>query len=212
LDCCCWPIDQSSNDILICQVEDGSAVTEVRLTADTLWMTQAQIAELFGTKRPAITKHLSNIFKSAELEKSSVCSILERTAADNKSYKTQYYNLDAILTVGYRVNSINATRFRQWANGVLKGYLTRGYALNEKWLKEQQVKMSDLRICSVSSSRSMPSATAINALPPPFFSASWLVTEFSIGMNKSPIQKLYFSGKDVCRPRCCTMGSKSRSE
>jgi hypothetical protein len=101
------PDNRISNEILIYQAEDGSAVTEVRLEADTLWMTQAQIADLFGTKRPAITKHLSNIFKSAELDKSSVCSILERTAADNKSYKTQYYNLDAILSVGYRVNSVN---------------------------------------------------------------------------------------------------------
>jgi len=139
------PDNQTSSEILIYQAEDGSAVTEVRLTADTLWLTQAQIADLFGTKRPAITKHLSNIFKSAELEKSSVCSILERTAADNKSYKTQYYNLDAILSVGYRVNSVNATRFRQWANRVLKEYLTRGYVLNEKRLKEQQAKMRDLR-------------------------------------------------------------------
>jgi len=137
--------ERQVSEILIYQDEEGSAVTEVRLETNTLWLTQAQIAELFGTKRPAITKHLSNIFKCGELDKESACSILERTAADNKNYKTQYYNLDAILSVGYRVNSVNATRFRQWANRVLKEYLTRGYALNEKRLKGQQAKMSDLR-------------------------------------------------------------------
>jgi len=137
--------DKAESEILIYQAEDGSAVTEVRLEAETIWMTQAQIAELFGTKRPAITKHFSNIFKSGELDKHSVCSILERTAADGKVYKTQYYNLDGIISVGYRVNSVNATRFRQWASRVLKDYMTKGYALNEKRLQEQNQKLNDLR-------------------------------------------------------------------
>jgi len=134
-----------SNEILIYQAEDGSAVTEVRLEADNLWLSQAQIAKLFSTKRPAITKHLSNIFKSDELDRQSVCSILERTAADGKTYKIQFYNLDAVISVGYRVNSVNATRFRQWANQVLKEYLIRGYTLNEKKLQEQNQKLDDLR-------------------------------------------------------------------
>jgi len=137
--------EKNNSEILIYQAEDGSVVTEVRLQAETVWMTQTQIAELFGTKRPAITKHLSNIFKSDELDKDSVCSILERTAADGKIYNTQYYNLDAIISVGYRVNSVNATRFRQWSNGVLKDYLTEGYALNEKRLQDQNQKLNDLR-------------------------------------------------------------------
>jgi len=137
--------EQQQNEILIYQAEDGTAVTEVRLEGGTVWLTQAEVAELFGTKRPAITKHFSNIFKCGELDKQSVCSILERTAADGKKYKTQYYNLDAIISVGYRVNSVNATRFRQWASRVLNDYLTCGYALNEKRLKEQHAKMADLR-------------------------------------------------------------------
>ena len=96
---------------------------EVRLENETVWLTQAQIAELFGTGRQAITKHLKNIFNSNELEENSVCSILELTAADGKNYKTKVYNLDAILSVGYRVNSKNATLFRRWANSVLKDYM-----------------------------------------------------------------------------------------
>ena len=81
----------------------------IKLEKDTIWLTQAQIAELFGTQRPAITKHLRNIFNSRELDKNSVSSILEHTAADGKKYKTQFYNLDAVISVGYRVNSKKAT-------------------------------------------------------------------------------------------------------
>ena len=103
---------------------------EVQLKNDTVWLTQQQIADLFGVKQPAVSKHLSNIFKEGELDKDSVYSILEYTAADGKVYSTQFYNLDAILSVGYRVNSRNATLFRQWANSVLKEYMLRGYAVN----------------------------------------------------------------------------------
>ena len=109
---------------------------EVRLEDETVWLTQQQIADLFGTKRPAITKHLSNIFKSGELEEESTCSILEHMAADgSRTYSTKYYNLDVILSVGYRVNSRNATIFRQWANKVLKDYLLRGYAINQRLIE-----------------------------------------------------------------------------
>ena len=106
---------------------------EVRLENETVWLTQAQIAELFGTGRQAITKHLKNTFNSNELEENSVCSILELTAADGKNYKTKVYNLDAILSVGYRVNSKNATLFRRWANSVLKDYMLKGYSLNHRF-------------------------------------------------------------------------------
>ncbi len=105
---------------------------DVRLNEETVWLTQAQIALLFGTKRPAITKHLNNIFSSGELDQKSVSSILEHTAADGKTYKTLFYNLDAILSVGYRVNSANATAFRRWSNTVLKQYLLRGYAVHQQ--------------------------------------------------------------------------------
>ena len=113
---------------------------EVKLDAEheTVWLTQQQIADLFGTKRPAITKHLSNIFKSGELEQNSVCSILEHTASDGKVYRTQFYNLDAIISVGYRVNSINATAFRRWATNVLRNYLLQGYSVNRHLIALQE--------------------------------------------------------------------------
>jgi len=115
---------QVNEQIIIYSSEDGQTQVDVRLVNETVWLTQSQIAELFGTKRPAITKHLKNIYDSKELDEGSTCSILEHMGNSGKqAYNTKYYNLDAILSVGYRVNSKNATQFRQWANKVLKQYL-----------------------------------------------------------------------------------------
>jgi len=119
---------------------EGEIVFNVDKEEETIWATQAQIAELFGVQRAAITKHLSNIFNTGELEKDSVCSILEHTASDGKKYKTMYYNLDAIISVGYRVNSRKATDFRIWATKVLKSYVVGGVAINERRLKELDAK------------------------------------------------------------------------
>jgi len=106
---------------------------EVHLKDETVWLTQQQIADLFGVKQPAISKHIANIYKSGELDEEGTYSILEYMGHDGKQlYTTKAYNLDMILSVGYRVNSTNATRFRQWANRVLKDYLLRGYAFNQR--------------------------------------------------------------------------------
>ena len=123
---------EQKSEVVLYQPE-GSVSLEVRLENETVWLTQQQISELFGTGRQAITKHLKNIFASNELDENSVCSILELTAADGKNYKTKVYNLDAILSVGYRVNSKNATLFRRWANSVLKDYMLKGYSLNHRF-------------------------------------------------------------------------------
>ena len=123
---------EQKSEIVLYQPE-GAVSLEVRLENETVWLTQQQISELFGTGRQAITKHLKNIFASNELDENSVCSILELTAADGKNYKTKVYNLDAILSVGYRVNSKNATLFRRRANSVLKDYMLKGYSLNHRF-------------------------------------------------------------------------------
>ena len=124
----------TSNEIILYQ-PDETMKLEVRLENETVWLTQQQIADLFGTKRPAITKHLANIYKSGELEENSTCSILEHMGNDgNQRYTTKYYNLDAILSVGYRVNSRNATLFRIWVTQVLKDHLLRGYSINQRLL------------------------------------------------------------------------------
>jgi prophage maintenance system killer protein len=127
-----------NSEIIIYQTSDGTTNLDVHLEGETVWLTQAQMADIFGTKRPAITKHLRNVYKSGELDENSTCSILEHVGNDGKQqYQTKFYNLDAILSVGYRINSKNATLFRIWANKVLKEYLIKGYVVNGKIVAQQ---------------------------------------------------------------------------
>ena len=127
-------IGETKEEIVVYQPDEITRL-EVKVNEDTVWLTQTQIAQLFGVGQPAISKHLKNIFASGELDITAVHSILEYTAADGKSYKTGFYNLDAILSIGYRVNSRQATRFRQWANTILKEYLIRGLSFNARLLQ-----------------------------------------------------------------------------
>ncbi len=122
-------------EIVLYETDDGNITISVFFYNETFWLTQKVIAELFNVDRTVITKHLSNIFRDGELDKSSVCAIFAHTANDGKRYKTQYYNLDAIISVGYRVNSIQATRFRQWATKTLKDYIVKGFVINDEFLK-----------------------------------------------------------------------------
>ncbi|MBU0622442.1 MAG: virulence RhuM family protein [Gammaproteobacteria bacterium] len=131
--------------IVIYQSADGSIATEVRLERDTLWLSLQQIADLFGRDKSVISRHLRNIFESNELKQESVVAKNATTAADGKTYQVDYYNLDAIISVGYRVNSVQGTRFRIWANRILKDYLVQGYALNQQRLEAQQEKMAELK-------------------------------------------------------------------
>lgn len=129
-----------NQNIEIYQSKDGKLELKVSLEKDTVWLSQEQMALLFGTKRPAITKHLSNIFKSGELDENSTCSILEHVADHGQTYKTKHYNLDAIISVGYRVNSSRATQFRIWATQTLKQHLIQGYTLNQRRLQERGIE------------------------------------------------------------------------
>ena len=126
--------ENTEKRIEIFQGESGEVVFDVDTEEETIWATQAQMAKVFGVNTQAISRHLSNIFKSGELEQDSVCSILEHTATDGKNYRVKHYNLDAIISVGYRVNSKKATKFRVWATSVLRQYLTDGVAVNERRL------------------------------------------------------------------------------
>lgn len=121
---------KKNKEIAIYKDSKGNVDFRIDNDKETLWATQADIAVLFDVQRPAITKHLKNIFETKELVEKSVCSILEHTADDNKTYKVQYYNLDAIISVGYRVNSKQATKFRQWATKTLKSHVLDGYTIN----------------------------------------------------------------------------------
>ena len=120
------------SNILLYETEDGKVNVDVILKDETIWLTQKSMAELFDVQRPAITKHLNNIFEDKELDKNSVCSKMEHTAKDGKKYKTEFYNLDAIIAVGYRVNSKKATQFRIWATNILKDYIIKGFVLNDE--------------------------------------------------------------------------------
>ncbi len=138
------------SDIVI--YENGNVELKATVEKERVWLNQQQIADLFEVKRPAITKHLSNIFKSGELDEKVVCSILEHTtehgAIEGKTQtkRTKFYNLDAILSIGYRVSGKKATQFRIWATSVLKDYLIKGYALDQKKLQQQKLEELDKTI------------------------------------------------------------------
>lgn len=121
------------NEIILYQ-PDSTLSLDVRVENETVWLTQAQMTKLFQTTRNNITLHIRNIFKEGELEESSVCKESLLTAADGKRYKTKFYSLDVIISVGYRVKSIRGTQFRIWANKILKDYLLRGYSVNQRLL------------------------------------------------------------------------------
>jgi hypothetical protein len=121
---------------LLYSMPDEQGKVQVIVKDGTIWCTQKAMAQLFGVDRSVITKHLKNIFDSGELRQDSVCAKNALTAADGKKYQTTLYNLDAIISVGYRVNSIKATKFRQWATSVLKEYITKGFALDDDRLKQ----------------------------------------------------------------------------
>ncbi len=127
-----------TREVLLYKTDNGDIRVEILLYQENLWLTQAKISELFDVQKAAVSKHLKNIFESGELCEKAVVSILETTAADGKKYKTKYYNLDAIIAVGYRVNSKRATMFRIWANRVLKEYIIKGYVMDDERLKEPE--------------------------------------------------------------------------
>jgi prophage maintenance system killer protein len=136
--------EQRQGEIVIYKDSSGPEL-KVTLENETIWLTQNQISSLFNTERSVITKHLRNVFNSAELSQDSVCANFAHTASDGKRYKVQYYNLDAVIAVGYRVNSKRATQFRMWATRTLRDYILKGFIVNQERLKEQsQAKLKEL--------------------------------------------------------------------
>ena len=128
-------LQDQTTEFLLYTAPNGAVKVEVLLSGETLWLTQKRMAELFGVGVPAISKQLKNIFTNNELQPDSVISILETTAEDGKKYQTQYYNLDAVISVGYRVNSAQATQFRIWATQLIKEYIIKGFAMDDERLK-----------------------------------------------------------------------------
>ena len=118
------------NEIVLFETEDAKVRLTVPIQEDTVWLTQAQMTELFDTSKQNVSLHINNCFKEGELDKDSVVKDFLTTASDGKNYKTKYYNLDVIISVGYRVKSQRGIEFRRWANKVLKDYIIKGYAIN----------------------------------------------------------------------------------
>lgn len=130
----------SNQQIHIFEAANGELELQVALDNDTVWLAQDQLCELFGRERSVITKHINNVFKEGELERDSVCAKFARTGSDGKTYQTQHYNLDVIISVGYRVKSPRGVQFRQWATHTLKQHLVEGYALNQRRLQERGIE------------------------------------------------------------------------
>ena len=126
----------SKGEIVLYQSPDGKAALDVRLEGETLWLSLNQMAGLFERDKSVISRHLRNIFKSGELERNSVVAFFATTAADGKTYQVEYFNLDAVISVGYRVNSKRGTQFRIWATNVLRDHILKGYSANRRRLKE----------------------------------------------------------------------------
>lgn len=133
-------VGRNSGKLVLYVDKAGKTRVEVQLGKDTLWLSQKQISELFNIERSVITKHLNSIFKTGELKKAAVCAIFAHTATDGKSYRTAFYNLDAVISVGYRVNSRRATQFRIWATDILRQHLLEGYTINQKLLMAKEEK------------------------------------------------------------------------
>jgi hypothetical protein len=126
----------NKSEIIIYQSGDGRTKIDVRIEGETVWLSQAQMAELFQTTKQNVSLHINNAFKEGELEPDSVVKEYLTTAADGKSYRVQHYNLDVIIAVGYRVKSLRGTQFRQWATSVLREYLQKGFSMNDELLKQ----------------------------------------------------------------------------
>ncbi|SKB82504.1 Virulence protein RhuM family protein [Sphingobacterium nematocida] len=134
---------EQQSDIIIYQNDDGSTRIETRLENETVWLTQAQLCELFQKSKSTVSEHIKHIFEERELDEISVVRKFRTTAADGKNYEMTYYNLDVIISVGYRVKSHQGTKFRQWATARLREYIVKGFTMNDELLKQAGVEKQD---------------------------------------------------------------------
>ena len=170
-------VHMDRGEIIIYQTADGETRLDVRMENDSVWLTQAQIVQLFGTEIPAISKHIRNIFQSGELEREATISKMEMVRQEGKrtvKRRIDTYNLDMILSVGYRVNSKNATQFRIWANKVLKEYLIKGYAVNSQ-AKIEQLKQTVRLLSKVLSAKEVTKSEAVGLLR--------VITDYTYGLD-----------------------------
>jgi hypothetical protein len=187
------PPGYEESAIVIYQSAEGVQV-DVNLEKETVWLTQKQMSELFDAERSVITKHLRNVFQSGELIRDSVCANFALTAADGKKYQTAFYNLDAVISVGYRVNSKRGTLFRIWATGILRDHVLKGYTINERRLKE--LNQSIRLIADVANRRELTGDEAKALL--------LVVTDYSFALD---LLDDYDHQKSLFRKRCRVQSS-----
>lgn len=175
-------MDENLNkgEIVIYTSEDGSISLDTKLENDTIWLTQKQMAVLFDKNVRTVNEHIKNIFKEGELDENSVIRNFRTTANDGKQYDMNYYNLDVIISVGYRVKSLRGTQFRIWATNTLRNYLTKGYVINENKLKQQQEQIALLKNSIAMMERSM--FTQIDSMDVAK-DVSKLLNNFALGLN-----------------------------
>ncbi len=152
----------NNNAVVLYQTPDGATSLAVHLEKETVWLTLNQISELFSRDKSVISRHIRNVFREGELDRVSVVAKYATTAADGKTYQTEYYNLDAIISVGYRVNSKQGTRFRIWATNVLKEHIVKGYTINEQRFREQAEKLTDMQRTVALLARTLTNQELIN--------------------------------------------------
>ncbi|MBU1019002.1 MAG: virulence protein RhuM/Fic/DOC family protein [Patescibacteria group bacterium] len=155
---------EKNDQIILYKTKTGQLSIDVKLQDETVWLTQKQMSRLFNVKVPAINKHLKNIFETNELSKKSVISILETTASDSKKYQTNIYNLDAIISVGYRVNSSQATQFRIWATQVLRNHILKGFTINQNRLRKTGLKELEQTLSLIKNTISTKNLTTDEAI------------------------------------------------
>ena len=171
------PYKPNQEGVVIYRTDDNTLQLEVQVSDDTVWLTQQQMSMLFNTSRNNITLHIGNIFKEHELERDSVCKESLLTAQDGKTYRTKFYNLDVIISVGYRVKSQTGTRFRQWATKILRDYTLRGYAVNQRILAvEERVD-----------NRLMSHERRLEAVEEKI--------DFFVRTNMPPVEQIFFEGE-----------------
>ena len=206
------------NNIEIYQGENGAIEFRGDLSHETIWANLDQIAKLFNRDKSGISRHIKNIFKSGELDKDSVVAIFATTASDGKTYQVEYYNLDMILSVGYRVNSKEATIFRKWATSILKKYITNGYAINEKKLLNTKEILNNLKatISMLSSKQIGQEKELLNLLNSYTKTLSLLESYDKASIDdcsgaKSEYQLTYNEAKDVLKKLKTTLIVKNKA-
>lgn len=169
-----------TDKVVIYQTTDGKAALEVRLEQESVWLSLNQVAELFGRDKSVISRHINNLFREEELERDSVVVNFATTAADGKTYQVDFFNLDVIISVGYRVKSLQGTKFRQWATRVLRDHLVQGYTINQQRLTEQAQKLAEMQQAVELLSRTLEQQQLVNDLGKDVLQ---VITDYAYALN-----------------------------